>query len=279
MLAYALGRKLEYLRCRDGQADHAGRRQGRLQVLARGGRGGHELPVPAPAGEGIVDRIAANSRIGATRSGGRSMTKSWHITRRTMLRGMGAASRCRGWRRWLPLGAGGRRASRPPLRMVFVYHPLGAETTAWKGVTGAGQGHAADATLQPLEPVKEHLLILDGLDGRPHPSSGHNRSACLWLSSAPPGKADTWGVETDVTLDQVLAPKLSAGARAEVAGAELHHRRQPDARDERLLARPRRADGRRDQPARRLRPHVRRRRRRPQTQERPRRGRRRRAGS
>ena len=61
--------------------------------------------------------------------------------------------------------------------------------------------------------TEEELLILDGLNGRPHPPGGHNRSACLWLSSAPPGKADTWGVETDVSLDQMLAAKLGKGAR------------------------------------------------------------------
>lgn len=94
-----------------------------------------------------------------------------------------------------------------------MYHPLGAESSAWKGVTGAGKAMQLTPTLKALEPVKEQLLILDGLNGRPHPASGHNRSACLWLSSAPPGKTDTWGVETDVTLDQVLAPKLSEGAR------------------------------------------------------------------
>ena len=105
------------------------------------------------------------------------------------------------------------KTGKPPLRMVFVYHPLGAETTAWKGVTGEGKEMKLTPTLMPLEPVKEHLLVLDGLKGRPHPKSGHNRSACLWLSSASAGQADSWGVETDVTLDQVLAPKLSKGAR------------------------------------------------------------------
>jgi hypothetical protein len=143
------------------------------------------------------------------------MSKSRPITRRTMLRGVGAAVALP----WLEaMGVPGTRAAesrtgKPPLRMVFVYHPLGAETTAWKGVTGQGKEMRLTPTLQPLEPVKEHLLILDGLNGRPHPASGHNRSACLWLSSAPPGQADSWGVETDVTLDQVLAPKLSQGAR------------------------------------------------------------------
>src|SRR5262249_4669138 len=85
--------------------------------------------------------------------------------------------------------------------------------SALKGVKGAGKAMELTPTLQSLEPVKEQLLILDGLNGRPHPPGGHNRSACLWLSSALPGKADTRGVETDMTLDQVLAPKLSAGAR------------------------------------------------------------------
>jgi hypothetical protein len=129
-----------------------------------------------------------------------------------MLRGLGAAIALP----WLEvMSPAGRSAagSQLPLRTVFMYHPLGAETTAWKGVTGQGKDMKLTPTLQALEPVKEHLLILDGLNGRPHPSSGHNRSACLWLSSAPPGQADMWGAETDVTLDQVLAPKLSAGAR------------------------------------------------------------------
>jgi hypothetical protein len=141
------------------------------------------------------------------------MPRSEPITRRTMLRGVGAAIALPWLEAMSAPDAAGSRAGKPPLRMAFVYHPLGAETTAWKGVTGAGKDLRLTPTLQPLEPVKEQLLILDGLNGRPHPASGHNRSACLWLSSAPAGKADTWGVETDITLDQVLAPKLSQGAR------------------------------------------------------------------
>ena len=141
------------------------------------------------------------------------MTKSWHISRRTMLRGLGAAVALPWLEAMSAIPARAAAAGTPPLRTVFMYHPLGAETTAWKGVTGQGKDMQLTPTLKALEPVKEQLLILDGLNGRPHPSSGHNRSACLWLSSAPPGKADMWGAETDVTLDQVLAPKLSEGAR------------------------------------------------------------------
>ncbi len=142
------------------------------------------------------------------------MPKGEQITRRTMLRGLGAAVALP----WLeamtstePAVAG--EGGRPPLRTIFLYHPLGAETTAWKGVTGAGRDMRLTPTLRPLERFKEKLLILDGLNGRRHPTSGHNRSACLWLSSAAPGRRDTWGAETDATLDQVLAARLSQGAR------------------------------------------------------------------
>src|SRR5262245_13718481 len=137
------------------------------------------------------------------------MTKTGQITRRTVLRGVGAAIALP-WLEAMTFGlAASESKARPPLRTVFVYHPLGAATTAWKGVKGEGSDMQLSPALRSLDPFKKHLLVLDGLDGRPHPSSGHNRSACLWLSSAPPGKADTWGAETDVTLDQVLAPKLS----------------------------------------------------------------------
>jgi len=141
------------------------------------------------------------------------MTRSWHISRRTMLRGIGTTIALPWLEAMSAAQATGSKKAKPPLRMVFMYHPLGAETTAWKGVTGQGGDMKLTPTLEPLEPVKEHLLVLDGLRGRPHPRSGHNRSACLWLSSASAGNADSWGVETDVTLDQVLAPKLSKGAR------------------------------------------------------------------
>src|SRR5262245_9691354 len=104
------------------------------------------------------------------------MTKGWHITRRTMLRGLGAAVALP-WREAMT-PAPGRAAGndKSPLRVVFVYHPLGAETTAWKGVKGEGKDMQLTPALRCLDAFKKDLLVLDGLDGRPHPASGHNRS-------------------------------------------------------------------------------------------------------
>jgi len=129
-----------------------------------------------------------------------------------MLRGLGAAVALP-WLEAMMPEISAATGDRPPLRMVFLYHPLGAETTAWKGVAGEGRDMRLTPTLQPLEAFKDKLTILDGLNGRRHPASGHNRSACLWLSSAAPSRRDTWGAETDVTFDQALAPHLSRGAR------------------------------------------------------------------
>ncbi|MCS7046781.1 MAG: DUF1552 domain-containing protein, partial [Gemmataceae bacterium] len=145
---------------------------------------------------------------------GGTMPKGERITRRTMLKGLGACLALPWLEAMTPAQSGGAAVGGSrPVRVVFVYHPLGAETTAWKGVTGAGADMRLTPTLRPLESVKQKLLILDGLNGRPHPPSGHNRSACLWLSSAGPSRRDSWGVETDITLDQILAPQLSRGTR------------------------------------------------------------------
>ena len=85
------------------------------------------------------------------------MGKGLQITRRTVLRGMGAAVALP----WLEATAPAQQpAERPPLRMMFLYHPLGAETTAWKGVTGAGRDLRLTPTLRPLERFKEKLLVL-----------------------------------------------------------------------------------------------------------------------
>lgn len=136
------------------------------------------------------------------------MTKSWHLSRRTLLRGVGAAVTLPWLEAMLPAqGPGGR----PPLRVAFLYHPIGAEATAWKGSRGEGRDFQLSPTLSVLEPVKDSLLVLDGLNGRGHPPGGHMGAAAVYLSSAPQGRTDTWGAETAVTLDQVLAEQLSRG--------------------------------------------------------------------
>ncbi|MBI3822872.1 MAG: DUF1552 domain-containing protein [Planctomycetes bacterium] len=134
--------------------------------------------------------------------------KSWHISRRTLLHGATAGIALPWLEAMLP-AQGSRR--QPPLRVAFIYHPIGAEATAWKGSRGEGRDFRLSPTLSILEPVKDALLVLDGLNGRSHPPGGHMGAAAVYLSSAAPGRTDSWGAETAVTLDQVLAERLSQG--------------------------------------------------------------------
>ncbi len=136
------------------------------------------------------------------------MTKSWHLSRRTLLRGASAAIALPWLEAMLPAQG---QANRPPLRVAFIYHPIGAEATAWKGSRGEGREFQLSPTLAALEPVKDSLLVLDGLNGRGHPPGGHMGAASVYLSSAPQGRTDTWGAETALTLDQILAERLSRG--------------------------------------------------------------------
>jgi hypothetical protein len=133
------------------------------------------------------------------------------ISRRTVLHGLGAAVALPWLEAMEPARLSAQATVRKPLRIAFLYHPIGAETTAWKGTTGEGQQMRLSPTLSPLEPVKEWLLVLEGLNGRQHPPGGHMGAAGPYLSSALPGKTDTWGAETGRTLDQILAEKLGDG--------------------------------------------------------------------
>jgi hypothetical protein len=136
------------------------------------------------------------------------MTKSWHLSRRTLLRGVGTAVALPWLEAMLPAQG---QATRPPLRVAFIYHPIGAEATAWKGSRGEGRDFRLSETLAALEPVKDSLLVLDGLNGRSHPPGGHMGASAPYLSSAPAGRTDAWGAETALTLDQILAERLSRG--------------------------------------------------------------------
>src|SRR2546423_15022748 len=105
---------------------------------------------------------------------------SKQISRRTILRGVSAAIALPWLEAMAPSTArAANPATKPPLRVAFVYHPLGADASAWKGVQGTGKEMRLTPTLKALEPVKEELLVLDGLDGRRHPASGPNRPPAL----------------------------------------------------------------------------------------------------
>jgi hypothetical protein len=67
-------------------------------------------------------------------------------------------------------GAGGSAgADQSPARLVFFYTPLGTALDSWRAAAQANNTLALSGILAPLEPVKDHLLVVDGIDNLAQP--------------------------------------------------------------------------------------------------------------
>lgn len=130
------------------------------------------------------------------------------LSRRTVLRGAGAAMA-------LPLleimpGGEGRAASRntaPPRRAAFFYIPNGVVQSAWNP-TDTGKDFMLSPSLQPLETIRDKVLVLSNLDRIKVPGTdGHAQASTCWLSSAAPDELSPAGYPLDRTIDQIIADK------------------------------------------------------------------------
>ena len=155
------------------------------------------------------------------------MKNSWHIPRRTFLKGLGTAIALPVLESLLPRGlaaaealAGGKAA---PRRMAFVYVPNGANMADW---TPAATG--ADFELPMiLDPLKEHkrdFSVLTGLaqdKGFPHGDGAgdHARASATFLTGAQPRKTGGADIKVGISVDQFAAQQI--GDRTRFASLEL----------------------------------------------------------
>src|SRR5262245_30403148 len=119
------------------------------------------------------------------------------ISRRTLLRGIGAAISLP-WLEamgqmtsWAVGTAPGKAA---PNRMAFLYVPNGKHMAEWTPKT-EGAGFALPPILQPLEPVRDDVLVLTGLTAdkaRPNGDGGgdHARALTAFLTGVQPQKTE-----------------------------------------------------------------------------------------
>ena len=140
------------------------------------------------------------------------------LSRRTVLRGLGVSVS-------LPLldamGPTNLRAdsSKPaaPNRMAFIYVPNGKNMVDW---TPKQDGAEFDlpAILQPLEPVKDKLLVLTGLTADKARANGdgggdHARALAAFLTGAQPRKTDGTDIRAGISVDQVAASRVGTQTR------------------------------------------------------------------
>lgn len=136
------------------------------------------------------------------------MTKSWLISRRTMLHGVGAALalplfETMGWTE-TPKAAG-----KAPVRMTFINVPHGVDNANFWPADGKTAANAPlPKILEPLRPVISDCLILGGLNHMRAYGDGnapHPRETATWLTGYP---AKPGTVENAISVDQIAAQKI-----------------------------------------------------------------------
>ncbi len=91
-----------------------------------------------------------------------SKTKSWELSRRSVLRGAAGAVLALPWLEAMAPSVARAQALKPPLRFVGMFHSAGVIPDQWFP-SAEGSGYALPASLSPLETVKSDVLVLSGL--------------------------------------------------------------------------------------------------------------------
>jgi len=147
------------------------------------------------------------------------MTRTWEISRRSVLKGLGTAIALP----WLEAmtapaaRAAGAAAAAAPLRMAFFYVPNGVHIPAWMP-EAVGSSFELPATLEPLTAFKDDLVVLSGLAqqngfGLGDGPGDHARALGSFLTGAHPLKTDGAQIRAGISVDQVAAEKLGALTR------------------------------------------------------------------
>ena len=141
-------------------------------------------------------------------------TRRWRPSRRTFLRGTGAAIALPWLESMRPAMAFADSAPAmptPPVRFACLYFPNGAYMQNWIP-QDAGTDYKLPFSLSPLEPVKEDVLVLSGLDKHySHEGDGHYAKTANFLTGMHVNK--TTGREISaggVSLDQLAAQKIGS---------------------------------------------------------------------
>jgi len=136
------------------------------------------------------------------------------ISRRTLLRGFGAAIALPTLDAMLPAFAAATKSAR---RLVYIYVPNGVVMKQWTPVA-EGAGYEMPRILQPLRPYRDDLLVLSGLThntGRPlgDGDGDHARAAATYLTGVHPKKTAGADIHVGISVDQIAAQEIGAGTK------------------------------------------------------------------
>lgn len=139
------------------------------------------------------------------------MKKPWMISRRTLLRGAGAAIGLPMLEAMVPSTARAQSAAAPK-RLLFYYVPCGIHMPAWTP-SNEGAGYDLKTILSPLESLKDQVLVLSGLENRnarPDGPGDHASGTGAFLTCAHPFKTSGANIRNGISVDQVAANAIGS---------------------------------------------------------------------
>ena len=137
-----------------------------------------------------------------------------HVSRRTVLKGAGAAIALPFLDAMVPAGrAFAQGAAKSPHRLVFVGFPHGAVMNKWSPAE-TGRDYTMSPILEPLAAFREHMTIVSGLRNKPaETNEPHEFIEQTWLSCVNPKQRGVAGPDAGVTADQLAVRHIGQDTR------------------------------------------------------------------
>src|SRR5271166_2373441 len=138
-----------------------------------------------------------------------------HLSRRTLLRGVGAAVSLPLLDSMVPAQTPlAKTAANPGIRLGLCFIPHGAVMANWTPAE-EGADFKLSRTLAPLEPFKDQVVVVTNLahkmaaPGGPGDNGGdHTRSPAVFLNGVHPKRTDGADIQAGTTIDQIAAQKM-----------------------------------------------------------------------
>lgn len=144
-----------------------------------------------------------------------------HLSRRTLLRGAGAALALPFLDSMAPaLAATSKTAASPAVRLGFVYVPNGIIESHWL----PSPNFDMNVSMKALEPYKSQIVVLSNLaqiQGRSFGDGGgdHARAGASWLTGVHPKKTEGADIRSGISADQIAARAL--GRKTQFSSLEI----------------------------------------------------------
>ena len=136
------------------------------------------------------------------------MSRSWQLSRRHMLKGIGASIALPFLEAMIPPGFGATSSLRPPVRSAFLFMPNGVHPDHWTP-TGWGSSFELSPVLQPLSRVKGDITVFSELMNRSslvEGADGHYAKTANLLTSLPIYKTTGADLHSGgISVDQLIA--------------------------------------------------------------------------